>query len=72
MTTSMRADAPETTVAPITIREREREQIERANASNGDAGRLHPRAVAAALELGPLGRAVRGGRVRRADAGLAG
>ena len=28
--------------------------------------------MAAALELGPLGRAVRGGRVRRADAGLAG
>jgi pimeloyl-ACP methyl ester carboxylesterase len=38
---------------------------------HGDAGGLHPRPMASALELGELGRAVRGGRVRRADAGLA-
>jgi non-heme chloroperoxidase len=33
MTTSTRADAPETTAAPTTISQREREQIERANAT---------------------------------------
>ncbi len=36
------------------------------------ARRVHPRPVAAAEQLGPLGRGVRGGRLHGADAGLAG
>ncbi len=36
------------------------------------AGRVHPRPVAAAEQLGPLGDGVRGGRLHGADAGLAG
>ena len=38
-----------------TITEHENEQIERANATGLHAGRVHPRAVAAAEQLGPLG-----------------
>ena len=37
-----------------------------------DAGRVHPRALAAAEQLGSLGGPLRGGRVRRGDARLAG
>ena len=54
-----------------TITEREREQVD---------ARMRPRrrrwsssmGCGCCRELGQLGRAVRGGRVRRADAGLAG
>ena len=41
----------------------ENEQIERANATRPAARRLRPRPVAAAQQLGPLGRGLRGGRL---------
>ena len=47
-------------------------QIERGECHRGDSGGLRPRAMGAALELGPLARVLRGGRIRRADARLAG
>ena len=54
-----------------TVMGHEQEQIERANASGLHAGRVRPRAVAAAEQLGPLGGGVRGGRLHDAHAGLA-
>ena len=54
-----------------TITEHEAAQVERANASRRHTRCLRSRALAAALELGPLGDAVRGGRLRGVDTGLA-
>ena len=54
------------TMAEIT--EREAAQIDQGQRERQDAGRLHPRALAAAEQLGQLGRSVRGGRLRGGDA----
>ena len=47
------------------------EQIDRANATGLHTGRVRPRPLAAAEQLGPLGSALRGGRLRGAVARLA-
>ena len=56
---------------PTTITEHEARQVERANDDRATARRLHPRPVAAAEQLGPLGDGLRGGRLHAADARLA-
>ena len=43
---------------------RDAEQVKRANASGKTPRRVHPRPVAAAEQLGPVGRRLRGGRLR--------
>ena len=80
-------DEMSTTVPPTPITEHELEQVERANTTTGQSerelgrsrrrtrrqhpGRLHPRPLAAAEQLGQLGGLLRAGRLRAADAGLA-
>ena len=53
--------------SPSSSRSAKLRQIEQANASGKTAGRLHPRPLAAAEQLGQLGAAVRGGRLRAGD-----
>ena len=57
--------------APATITEHEAAEVATRQRDRAAARRLHPRPVAAAEQLGPLGRRLRGGRLHRADAGLA-
>ena len=52
-----------------TISDIDLEAVERANATGSAARRLHPRPLAAAEQLEPLGGAVRGSRLHRAHAG---
>ena len=47
------------------ITEHEIEQIERANAASGTPGRVHPRPLAPAEQLGQMGDGLRGGGLRR-------
>ena len=54
-----------------TITDHEAAQIDRANAYESHTRCLRSRALAAAFELGPLGDAVRRGRLRRGDTGMA-
>ena len=61
--TVMTSPESSTSTNAKTITEHELEQCQRANADRPPAGGVHPRPVAAAQQLGPLGDGLRGGRL---------
>ena len=57
--------------SPMPPSERENQEIKAANRSHKTPGRVHPRPLGAAEQLGQVGRLLRASRIRAADAGLA-